>query len=500
MGEGSKRIGGMELGLAGAIAVGAIARLAKLPGTSLSYDGLQSVTHAIRGVPVGVFSAFFHDPHPPAYYVLLGGWMTLGTGDAVVLMLSVLLSLALVPSAWWIGRSHFGARAGLVAAFVCALHPLALYWSHFARMYALLMLLALWAWHFNRRLLDGGAWRWWAAAGTALAQLGLVYTHVAGIFFVGCIGLAAAVESRPARETLRRWLGFQLPLALASLPAAWFALRAHPGHTSAPDWTEVWSTLSIYLNGVDEPASGWVSVGAMGFLLLVGALLTRRGNRSFAICLLVLPFALAALVSHIGRPIWYGARLFAFVMPFVALGVGRLAGESRAGGRTLAGLVAAVALALIVRGGLAYTLGYEKQQRFIEAAEILRDHARPDDRVLVPSLRDEWALAWYLSGPDWARSVWTGGRLEALRHAFDGGLRPDFVHHLVTWGASAGPEVPGVVPADESDGSALAGATRVWILTRSTEQRDALLARTDLGAEVDAFALPGLLLVLHERP
>jgi hypothetical protein len=498
--EGSRRIGGAALGLAAVIALGAVLRLAKLPGTSLNYDELQSVTHAIRGVPVGIFSAFFHDPHPPGYYVLLGGWMTLGTGDAVVLMLSLLLSLALVPSAWFVGRAHFGVRAGLVAALVCALHPLALYWSHFARMYALLMLLALWAWHFNRRLLDGSPWRWGAVAGAALCQLGLVYSHMAGLFFVGCIGLAVAVECRPARLTLRRWLKLQLPLGLASLPSAWFALNERPGHTSVPDWTEVWNTLALYVSGVDEPTAFWVAAGASGFLLLVLALMMRRSTRAFAACLLVLPFALAALVSHVGPVIWYGSQLFAFVVPFVALGVGRLAGGGRTGARTRSGLVAAVVLALILRGGLAYTIGYEKQQRFIDAAEILRSHARPGDRVLVPSLMDEWALAWYLAGPDWARAVWDEGRLAALRHAFDGELRPAFVRRLVTWGSDAGPEVPGVLPAEALDPSDLEGVTRVWLLTRHPVQRENILARTELGPEIESFSPIGLQLTLHERP
>jgi len=502
LGSGSRRIRGigeLGLGLAAVIVLGALLRLIPLPGTSLSYDGLQSVTHAVRGVPVGVFSAFFHDPHPPVYYALLSGWTTVGTSDGWILLLSLLLSLALVPSAWFVGRAHYGVRAGLVAALVCALHPLALYWSHFARMYALLMLLALWAWHFNRRLLEGAAWRWSAAAGAALAQLGLVYAHVAGLFVVGCLGLAAAVESRPRRETTRRWLRLQIPLGLASLPAVWFAMRTRARHTRVPDWAEVWSTLSIYVNGVDEPVVGWLALGALGFLLLVGALLARRESRAFAVCLLIVPFASAALVSHVGRPIWYGPRLFAFVMPFVALGVGRLAVGGGSGVQRFQALAAAILLALILRGGLAYTFGFEKPQRYVDAAAILRANALPGDRVLVPNVRDEWALAWYLEGPDWARGVWTGGRLEAVRHVFSGELRPAFVHRLVTWGAEAGPEVPGVVPASEVNDATLTDANRVWILTRDPSQRDAILSRVDLGDEVEAFAPPGLQLTLFER-
>jgi uncharacterized membrane protein len=483
-----------------ALAVGAALRLAKLPATSLNYDGLQSVTHAVRGVPVGVFSAFFHDPHPPAYYVMLGGWMTLGTSDAVVLLLSALLSLALVPSAWWIGRAHFGERAGVVAALACAVHPLALYWSHYARMYALLMLLALWAWHFNRRLLTGERFRWAAAAGASITQLGLVYSHVAGLFMVACVSLTAALERRPGHDARRHWIYFQVPVGLASLPALWFAMRERPGHTRVPDAAEIWQTLSVYVNGVDEPTAFWVAAGATGFLLLVGALLAQRGTRGFAVGLLILPFAVAGLVSHVGRPIWYGPRLFAFVMPFVALALGRLAAEGSTPPRQIGRAVAVLVLALMLRGAVAYTWQFEKPQRFVDAAARLREHAQPGDRVLVPSLRDEWGLVWYLSGPDWARGVWTGTRAEALRDALDGARRPDFVHHLVTWGEAAGPEEPGVIPAHTADRSALDGVTRVWLLTRYEGQRDPLLARFDLGPEIERYEPLGLQLSLHEKP
>ncbi|MGI9590751.1 MAG: hypothetical protein ACR2P8_05245, partial [Myxococcota bacterium] len=299
---------------------------------------------------------------------------------------------------------------------------------------------------------------------------------------------------------VRRWLRFQVPLGLAALPSAWFALRERPGHTRVPDWSEVFATLSIQVNGVDEPVLGWLALGAAGYLLLVAALLARRESRIFAIGLLVVPFAAAALVSHIGRPIWYGSRLFAFVLPFVALGIGRLAAGGPTPLQRLQVGVAALLLALVLRGGLAYTLGHEKPQRFVDAAAILRAQALPDDRVLVASLRDEWALAWYLAGPEWAQAVWTGGRLEALRHAFDGALRPAFVDHLVTWGAQAGPEVPGVVPASAIGKATLGSTNRVWILTRDPAQRDALLARVELAPEVETFAPLGLQLSLHQPP
>ena len=98
------------------VALGAVLRIAKLPDVSIAYDGLQSVTHAARGFPVNVLSAILHDPHPPLYYMLLGSWMHLGTSDATILSLSVLLSLLLVASVYWIARSAWGEQVALLAA------------------------------------------------------------------------------------------------------------------------------------------------------------------------------------------------------------------------------------------------------------------------------------------------------------------------------------------------------------------------------------------------
>ena len=168
----------------------------KLPSASLAYDGLQSVTHAARGFPVNALSAFLHDPHPPLYYVLLGEWMRLGTSDPAVLLFSSLCSLLLVVSVWWIARAHYGEWVALVAALVCALHPLALYWSHFARMYALVMLLGVWAWHANLRFLSRQPPRWRDGIGAALAELALVYGHVAGPFFALVVALQPAWRAR----------------------------------------------------------------------------------------------------------------------------------------------------------------------------------------------------------------------------------------------------------------------------------------------------------------
>jgi hypothetical protein len=488
------------LGLLAVLAIGAALRLWKLPDTSLGYDGLQSVTHAVRAFPVNAISAFLHDPHPPLYYVILGPWMRLGTSDPTVLMLSVLLSLLLVPSVWWIAREHHGPRVALAAALVCALHPLALYWSHFARMYALVMLLSVWTWHWNLRLLEHDALRWRTALALVLTELALVYSHVAAPFFLVFIALHAAWCGRTRRAALRDWAALQAAVAVCALPELYFAFRTGARHMQQPDLAELGRTLSLLVNGVGETSAFWVAAGTAGFALVAAALLARRDTRAFAVCFWVLPFAAAAAVSHLAKPIWYGPRLFAFLVPFVAIGLARLAcasdGERAPRAAFATGLLA---LALLLRGALGYTLHYEKSERFIDAAHILESEARSGDLVLVPTLKQKWALNWYLMGPDWARGAWQAGGIDALRHALDGARRPAFVADLVSYGSQPGPERPPVLAASESGGDSLARASRVWVLTLGASQRDVLLAKFELGPEAHAFQPEGLELSVHAR-
>ena len=477
------------------LALGAALRLAKLPGTSLSYDGLQSVTHAVRGFPVNALSAMLHDPHPPLYYVLLGGWMTLGTSDAVVLLLSVLTSLAAVASVWWVARAHYGEHVAGWAALVCALHPLALYWSHFARMYALVMLLAVWAWHANLVLLARDTWRWRDSLAVVGAQLALVYTHVAGPFFVAFTALHALWQHR-SRERLPRWIVCQAATVAAALPALVLATRIRPGHMVVPDFFELTRTLSLFSNGSFDAGTFWMSAGALGFVAVAAALLAQRETRAFAVCFLVLPFAAAAVVSHTAKPIWYGPRLFAFVLPFFALGLARLL----AGGGLATRIAGFVALALVARGAATYTLTYDKQERFVEAARILAAEVQPGDLVLVPTLRDKWALNWYLEGPAWSRGAWRHSGAEAVRQVLDGDRRAGFAVQLASYGLAPGPEWPPILPAPEHDDDALAAARRVWVLARNLQHRDALLARYDVPGAGSPRPAPGLELSLHPRP
>ena len=65
-----------------------------------------------------------HESHPPLFYVVMRGWLTLvGDTDAAARALPVLISSAVIPVVYAAGASLFSARVGLIAAFLTAIAP-----------------------------------------------------------------------------------------------------------------------------------------------------------------------------------------------------------------------------------------------------------------------------------------------------------------------------------------------------------------------------------------
>ena len=470
-----------------------------LPGATLGYDALQSVTHAARGIPTGLLSAFLHDPHPPLYYALLALWLRLGSSDAAILLLSVLLSLLTVASVHQVARLRDGPRVAALAALVFALDPLALHWSVHARMYALVMLLSVWIWHLASRLAEGSRSPW-HFLGAVAAELALLYSHVAAPFFLACILAAGVPDLVRHREGRRRWLAAQAITALAALPYLFFPATTGQEHMKRPDLGDLAQALALFTSGVDPVPAGLVPLGALAFAAVAACLLLRRRDRALAAGLLVLPFAIAALASHAIRPIWYAPRLFAFVTPFFALALARLLlGPAGAARRGVEGAVAAGALGLLAIGCVTTLRTPLREERYVDAVALLREHGLPDDLVVVPTLKDKWALAWYAMGPEWSRGAVRADGLETLEHVTRGEERRALLAELARYGRDAAGEPIGIAPVDDLQPPDLARAGRVWIVARSTAAADALQAR--LGARtLESFAVRGLVVRVLDSP
>jgi hypothetical protein len=117
-------------------------RFYKIDAQSLWYDEGNSARIAERSVQLIVEGAA-GDIHPPLYYLILKVWRAVfGESEAALRSFSAACGVLTVLFAYLIGRNLFSRRVGLIAAFLLAVMPFAVYYSQEARMYALLALCA----------------------------------------------------------------------------------------------------------------------------------------------------------------------------------------------------------------------------------------------------------------------------------------------------------------------------------------------------------------------
>lgn len=110
------------------------------PRSALWLDEAQSVAFArlpLQAIP----GALREDGAPPAYYLLLHGWMEVfGDGDASVRALSAVISLLALAALGVAANRLAGHEVALVAMVLFATNPIAIRYAAEARMYALVML------------------------------------------------------------------------------------------------------------------------------------------------------------------------------------------------------------------------------------------------------------------------------------------------------------------------------------------------------------------------
>jgi len=278
--------------------LGALLRFYRLGAQSFWNDEGNSARIAERSLPL-ILEGAAGDVHPPGYYLLLHYWRAaLGQSELALRSLSVVAGLALVAFTYLLGRHLFNEVIGLIAAFLGAISPLAIYYSQEARMYALLAALsALSCLLIARVLQSGGSSRSPSrvsllslAAYVGAAAAGL-YTHYAFVFVVvahnvvfGVWWLVDALRVRPRWRALAAWAVAQVTMLLLYLP--WL-----PEALEATGWSSVGGgyrlgaalldILRVVTAGITLPlgeARGLLIVS--GALLLLGLVPSLAGRES----------------------------------------------------------------------------------------------------------------------------------------------------------------------------------------------------------------------------
>jgi mannosyltransferase len=347
--------------VAGLTLAAAVLRFATLGVQAYHHDEIVTASRILRGGFGHAMDAVgFSESAPPLYYALAWIWTQVtGTGEFGLRSLSALAGVATVPVAYLIATELRDRRAGLMAAALVAVNPMALWYSQEARAYALLVLLGAVSLFYCVRALRSGSRRdfvlWGVASGLALA------THYFAIFPVAAE--AVWLLRRRGRESAPG-LGIVALFGLALAP-----LVIHQMSFGHAEWIgnftlghRLWETAATFVSGEtsdiiarpERPVLALLplALGVTG-LALVG-LRGRRDERRAA----ALPLSLAAAAIGIplllallspGRDFVLARNLIPALLPLlIAVAIGLTVAAARRAGIAIAAVLLAYSLAFCV--------------------------------------------------------------------------------------------------------------------------------------------------------
>ncbi|MEX2314704.1 MAG: glycosyltransferase family 39 protein, partial [Thermomicrobiales bacterium] len=210
------------------IVAAAVLRLTALNRQSLWFDEIDIVVRAQQ--PLGTVLRTFvaEGENGPLYNILLALWVRLaGISEIAVRFPSALAGTLAIPLIYLLARRLAGAPTGLLAAGLLAMSPYHVWYSQEAKMYALVVLLALASSACLVEALERDRTLWWAAY--AVTTTLLFYTHVATVLIFAAQALYVVATHRHWRGRERGWLAAAGVLTLPYLPIAVWAMRVVGG-------------------------------------------------------------------------------------------------------------------------------------------------------------------------------------------------------------------------------------------------------------------------------
>ncbi|MFZ0926001.1 MAG: glycosyltransferase family 39 protein [Halobacteriota archaeon] len=215
------------------------------------------------------------DLNPPLYAFVLHYWMVLfGDSEFSVRFLSVVFGTLAIPMTFVVGRQLFDEEVGLLGALILAVSSFNVQFSQTARMYSLMLLLALLSMYFFLSFLRRNTLS--ISVGYVLATTLLLYTHVYGVFVllaqnIYLIGLFLLATEKIVR--LRQWIVLQA--IVVGLFAAWIpVLVSHITVVQSGFWVPP-PAFSTFLDTFVLYSGGRVLLILL-FVLAIFSLFTRK--------------------------------------------------------------------------------------------------------------------------------------------------------------------------------------------------------------------------------
>jgi len=403
-----------------ALAIGTELRFLGLADRSLWFDEAFSLSIAKVPFPSVIDAVRTGDPHPPLYYVLLGGWIRLfGSSEFAARSLSALFSVLTVPLLYGFGRRFVNREVALVGAVLLAGSAFAVRAGQEVRMYPLLGLLALCSWYTMVLAIQQRRGRFWAMY--ILATALMLYAHFFGFLVLGSqllyllprwhsdrrTAMAATLAQGAATILFAPWV--PVLVALIKRGAGWPTFRPPAGLRAVID------LLGLFgFGGELAGTGGYFHTGEIAMWkaalilapiigLTAAGLYSLRGERAWLLfCFWAAPIVAALTISQ--RYNVFYPRYFSFLAPpfalLVAAGMDLIA---RSLPRLSRAVVASslLALALAVNTPVAYGYVWENKEDYNwrGAAQLVTQHAGRTDYILFVPGFSQVPFEYYYKGP-----------------------------------------------------------------------------------------------------
>jgi 4-amino-4-deoxy-L-arabinose transferase-like glycosyltransferase len=404
-------------------------RLFLLGSQSLWYDEGVTATIAQRDL-LELTRWTANDIQPPLYYYLVALWGRLGGWSEWSLRWpSAVLGVLALPLLGAVAYRLMRLRgAALLAVLLAALHPLLVYYGQEARMYTLLVCLAILLAYLLLRIADTARrtrWLWLAYVVTAAAA---VYTHYFAWFLLVALGCAWLLDARgvrtrhsgdsPAHPLTRFVQLLAANVAVVVLYLPWLANLWTQLRVDRSYWLGDLKLHEALLDAAISFTSGETMRENMALWLLpVYVLVTAvawwgiwrtwpRGRRLAlygGFWLLVPLAAVLALAFNVPK---FNARYVMLALPALLLlwagGLAALAGARSTSGR-VAPILSALCVLLLAGGALWSNANWFFNPNFAkdnwrQLTAFLRDRIAPDENIVLVS-GHAWPV-WEYYAPD----------------------------------------------------------------------------------------------------
>lgn len=371
--------------------VGTGLRFYKLGSESLWNDELASWQQSNYST-IGEVLEFgsIPDTHPPLFQIILFFIIRyFGDTEFHLRFASAISGIASIFAMYWLGKTVFSYREGLIASLLMSVLWVPIYYSQEARNYSFLILFSILATGYWFRIYlnfrDSSGFRLGNAIGYVSFALLACYTHYFGLLLVTLQGLGGVFLSFLNRRALVITFGLYLTVGLGYLP--WVpSMVMQFSHTQKVSWvdppklTAFPAFISFTFNRLDPIA---IIVLLMLMFLLINSIIKWRRSQSSRIqdllispefllgYWLIIPLALVYVISVVWKP-FLTQRNLLISLPAVYLLLARSI-TSLPVSKYLKGALALV-FGLIPLYHMIFDMGYYKvsyKEQFREVVEVV---------------------------------------------------------------------------------------------------------------------------------